>query len=71
LVQSIFTCVIGFDYYSSGTTTFTCGALKEAIAPEKYVFLLQVVKERHPEKHWKKLKELENKIFECTLFFIL
>lgn len=26
-----FSCVIGFDWHSSGTTTTTCGALKLAI----------------------------------------
>jgi hypothetical protein len=33
-------CVLGYDYHSSGTTTVTCGALKEAIEPEKYGFAL-------------------------------
>jgi hypothetical protein len=27
-------CVLGYDFHSSGTTTVTCGALKEAINPE-------------------------------------
>ncbi len=31
-------CVLGYDYHSSGTTTVTCGALKEAINPETYGF---------------------------------
>jgi len=30
-----FSCVIGFDWHSSGTTTVTMGALKEALGPEK------------------------------------
>jgi uncharacterized protein len=29
-------CVIGFDWHSSGTTTTTCGAMKTAINPEKH-----------------------------------
>jgi len=29
-------CVLGFDWHSSGTTTVTCGALKEAICPQEY-----------------------------------
>jgi len=29
-------CVLGFDYHSSGTTTVTCGALKEAIDPQEF-----------------------------------
>ena len=31
-------CVLGFDWHSSGTTTVTCGALKEAITSEEYGF---------------------------------
>jgi uncharacterized protein len=31
-------CVLGFDWHSSGTTTVTCGALKEAIDPEIHGF---------------------------------
>jgi hypothetical protein len=27
-------CVLGFDWHSSGTTTVTCGALKEALGPQ-------------------------------------
>jgi len=29
-------CVLGFDWHSSGTTTVTCGALKEALHPEDF-----------------------------------
>jgi hypothetical protein len=29
-------CVLGFDWHSSGVTTVTCGALKEAIDPERH-----------------------------------
>jgi hypothetical protein len=29
-------CVLGYDWHSSGTTTVTCGALKEAINPEEF-----------------------------------
>jgi len=28
-----FSCVLGFDWHSSGTTTTTCGALKMALDP--------------------------------------
>jgi len=31
-----FSCLLGFDWHSSGTTTTTCGALKEAISPEEH-----------------------------------
>jgi hypothetical protein len=30
-----FSCVLGFDWHSSGTTTTTCGALKMALSPEE------------------------------------
>lgn len=31
-----FSCVLGFDWHSSGTTTTTCGALKLALDPEEH-----------------------------------
>lgn len=31
-----FSCVIGFDWHSSGTTTTTCGALRASLDPEKH-----------------------------------
>lgn len=31
-----FSCVLGFDWHSSGTTTVTTGALKQALSPEKH-----------------------------------
>ena len=31
-----FSCVLGFDWHSSGTTTTTLGALKASIDPEKH-----------------------------------
>ncbi len=33
-------CVLGFDFHSSGTTTVTCGALKEAIDPQEFGFAI-------------------------------
>ena len=33
-------CVLGFDWHSSGTTTVTCGALKEAVNPEEFGFAI-------------------------------
>ena len=30
-----FSCVLGYDWHSSGTTTVTCGALKMALKPEE------------------------------------
>lgn len=31
-----FSCVLGFDWHSSGTTTTTCGALKTALDPQEH-----------------------------------
>jgi len=31
-----FSCVLGYDWHSSGTTTVTCGALKEALRKENF-----------------------------------
>lgn len=31
-----FSCVLGYDWHSSGTTTVTCGALKVALDPEEH-----------------------------------
>jgi hypothetical protein len=33
-------CVLAYDWHSSGTTTVTCGALKEALNPEDYGFAI-------------------------------
>lgn len=35
-----FSCVLGFDWHSSGTTTTTCGALKIALSPESHGVLV-------------------------------
>lgn len=35
-----FACVLGYDWHSSGTTTVTCGALKEAVEPENHGFTM-------------------------------
>lgn len=35
-----FSCVLGFDWHSSGTTTVTCGALKEAVKSMEYGFVV-------------------------------
>jgi hypothetical protein len=31
-----FSCTLGFDWHSSGTTTVTCGALKESLLPQEH-----------------------------------
>ena len=33
-------CVLGYDWHSSGTTTVTCGALNEAIDPQEHGFAM-------------------------------
>ena len=33
-------CVLGFDWHSSGTTTVTCGALKEAVNSQDFGFVV-------------------------------
>jgi hypothetical protein len=33
-------CVLGFDWHSSGTTTVTCGALKEAVKSDEFGFAI-------------------------------
>ena len=35
-----FSCVLGFDWHSSGTTTVTCGALKRALEGRKDLVLI-------------------------------
>ena len=36
-----FSCVLGFDWHSSGTTTVTTGALKMAVTPERHGIAVQ------------------------------
>jgi Uncharacterized conserved protein len=43
-------CVIGFDWHSSGTTTTTCGALKMALDPEKHGIMVAGGKGRASRK---------------------
>lgn len=43
-------CVIGFDWHSSGTTTTTCGAMKMAIDPEEHGILVAGGKGRASRK---------------------
>ncbi len=43
-------CVLGFDWHSSGTTTTTCGALKTALDPEKHGILIAGGKGRASRK---------------------
>ena len=43
-------CVIGFDWHSSGTTTTTCGALKMALNPEEHGIIVAGGKGRASRK---------------------
>lgn len=43
-------CVIGFDWHSSGTTTTTCGALKMAINPEEHGIMIAGGKGKNSRK---------------------
>jgi len=43
-------CVLGFDWHSSGTTTTTCGALKTALNPEEHGILIAGGKGRASRK---------------------
>ncbi|GAB4316394.1 MAG: DUF763 domain-containing protein [Methanobacteriaceae archaeon] len=45
-----FSCVLGFDWHSSGTTTTTCGALKTAINPEEHGLMVAGGKGRASRK---------------------
>ncbi len=45
-----FSCVIGFDWHSSGTTTTTCGALKMAIDPEEHGIIIAGGKGKNSRK---------------------
>ncbi len=50
-------CVLGFDWHSSGTTTVTCGALKEAIHPQEYGFTIAGGKGKASRKTLQQIEE--------------
>ncbi len=54
-------CTIGFDWHSSGTTTTTCGALKEGLDPEKHGIAILGGKGRVSRKTPNEIRELEGK----------
>jgi len=56
-----FSCTIGFDWHSSGTTTTTCGALKLALDPEEHGIAILGGKGRASRKTPKEIRDLENK----------
>ena len=60
-----FSCVLGFDWHSSGCTTVTCGAIKEAIKPEEYGFALAGGKGKASRKTIHQIEDI-GKIFSFT-----
>jgi len=50
-------CVLGFDWHSSGTTTVTCGALKEAIRPQEHGFTIAGGKGKSSRKTLQQIEE--------------
>lgn len=50
-------CVLGYDWHSSGTTTVTCGALKEAVDPETTGVAICGGKGRASRKTLKEIEE--------------
>ena len=51
-------CVLGFDWHSSGCTTVTCGALKEAIKPEEHGFAIAGGKGKTSRKTIQQIEEI-------------
>jgi len=51
-------CVLGYDWHSSGCTTVTCGALKEAINPEEYGFAITGGKGKASRKTIQQIEEI-------------
>ncbi len=54
-----FSCTIGFDWHSSGTTTTTCGALKEALEAEEHGIAILGGKGKSSRKTPEEIKGLE------------
>ncbi len=55
-----FSCTIGFDWHSSGTTTTTCGALKEALDPNQHGIGIAGGKGKISRRTPEEIKELED-----------
>ena len=60
-------CVLGFDWHSSGTTTVTCGALKEAINPGEYGFAIAGGKGKASRKTPQQIEEIGERYNLSTL----
>jgi hypothetical protein len=54
-------CVLGFDWHSSGTTTVTCGALKEAVKSEEYGFTIGGGKGKASRKTLEEIEKISEK----------
>jgi len=55
-------CVLGYDWHSSGTTTVTCGALKEAIDPDQLGLAVAGGKGRTSRKAPQEIDELGTRL---------
>jgi hypothetical protein len=53
-------CVLGYDWHSSGTTTVTCGALKEAIDPNDHGLGIAGGKGKASKKTPQQIEEISN-----------
>ena len=51
-------CVLGYDWHSSGCTTVTCGALKEAINPQEFGFAIAGGKGKTSRKTPDEIKQI-------------
>jgi hypothetical protein len=58
-------CVLGFDWHSSGCTTVTCGVLKEVIKPEEHGFAIVGGKGKASKKTIQQIEEIGG-IFNFT-----
>ncbi len=64
-----FSCTIGFDWHSSGTTTTTCGALKEALDAEDHGIAIAGGKGKTSRRTPEEIKKLD-KIFSIKPSYI-
>ena len=55
-----FSCIIGFDWHSSGTTTTTCGALRASLNPEEHGIAVLGGKGRNSLKTPHQIKEMSD-----------
>lgn len=60
-----FSCIIGFDWHSSGITTTTCGALRASLNPEKHGIVVLGGKGKNSRKTPNQIKKSEE-IFNLT-----